>query len=56
MLRWDRAVPAEALAALRFGPKPGQEVALKDVSDGLLTRPSVCRATSAAPAPRPRRD
>lgn len=38
MLRWDCAVPAEALAALRFGPKPGQEVALKDVSDGLLTR------------------
>ncbi len=38
MLRWDRAVPAEALAALRFGPKPGKEVALKDVSDGLLTR------------------
>jgi hypothetical protein len=37
-LRWDRTVPAEALAALRFGPKPGKEVALKDVWDGLLTR------------------
>ena len=43
-LVWDRSLNPRELESLRLGPKPGKEMPLKNIADGLLKRDNSLRS------------